>query len=114
MFVQVAQDGYEFFDSKRRLVTLFSAPNYCGTRGNLGGLMSITSNTSYYFETIQTCGSHASNLRLSEFCFARLAPESRGRGPTAWEPIQVMAIRREHGINDMEESLGLGLGFRSE
>jgi serine/threonine-protein phosphatase PP1 catalytic subunit len=26
---QVVEDGYEFF-AKRQLVTLFSAPNYCG------------------------------------------------------------------------------------
>lgn len=27
--MQVVEDGYEFF-AKRQLVTLFSAPNYCG------------------------------------------------------------------------------------
>lgn len=26
---QVVEDGYEFFN-KRQLVTIFSAPNYCG------------------------------------------------------------------------------------
>ncbi|GBP10450.1 hypothetical protein EVAR_71064_1, partial [Eumeta japonica] len=30
---QVVEDGYEFF-AKRRLVTLFSAPNYCGEFDN--------------------------------------------------------------------------------
>jgi hypothetical protein len=29
---QVVEDGYEFF-AKRQLVTLFSAPNYCGEVG---------------------------------------------------------------------------------
>jgi diadenosine tetraphosphatase ApaH/serine/threonine PP2A family protein phosphatase len=29
---QVVEDGYEFF-AKRQLVTLFSAPNYCGEAG---------------------------------------------------------------------------------
>jgi len=29
------EDGYEFF-SKRQLVTLFSAPNYCGEFDNAG------------------------------------------------------------------------------
>lgn len=28
-YLQVVEDGYEFF-AKRQLVTLFSAPNYCG------------------------------------------------------------------------------------
>ena len=33
---QVVEDGYEFFAS-RQLVTLFSAPNYCGEFDNAGG-----------------------------------------------------------------------------
>lgn len=37
---QVVEDGYEFF-AKRQLVTLFSAPNYCGEFDNAGAMMSI-------------------------------------------------------------------------
>eukprot|EP00128_Syssomonas_multiformis_P013351 Colp12_sorted_trinity150504_noHs@36219 len=37
---QVVEDGYEFF-ARRQLVTLFSAPNYCGEFDNAGALMSI-------------------------------------------------------------------------
>jgi hypothetical protein len=37
---QVVEDGYEFF-GKRGLVTLFSAPNYCGEFDNAGAMMSI-------------------------------------------------------------------------
>jgi serine/threonine-protein phosphatase PP1 catalytic subunit len=37
---QVVEDGYEFF-SKRQLVTLFSAPNYCGEFDNAAALMNI-------------------------------------------------------------------------
>ena len=37
---QVVEDGYEFFAS-RRLVTIFSAPNYCGEFDNAGALMSV-------------------------------------------------------------------------
>jgi len=36
----VVEDGYEFF-AKRQLVTLFSAPNYCGEFDNAGGMMSV-------------------------------------------------------------------------
>ena len=36
--LQVVEDGYEFF-AKRQLVTLFSAPNYCGEFDNAGGMM---------------------------------------------------------------------------
>jgi hypothetical protein len=34
------EDGYEFF-AKRQLVTLFSAPNYCGEFDNAGAMMSV-------------------------------------------------------------------------
>ena len=38
--MKVVEDGYEFF-AKRQLVTLFSAPNYCGEFDNAGAMMSI-------------------------------------------------------------------------
>uniref|UniRef100_A0A8R1DVI0 Serine/threonine-protein phosphatase n=1 Tax=Caenorhabditis japonica TaxID=281687 RepID=A0A8R1DVI0_CAEJA len=37
---QVVQDGYEFFDD-RRLVTIFSAPNYCGQNDNTAVILSV-------------------------------------------------------------------------
>ena len=37
---QVVEDGYEFF-AGRELVTLFSAPNYCGEFDNAGAIMSV-------------------------------------------------------------------------
>jgi serine/threonine-protein phosphatase PP1 catalytic subunit len=37
---QVVEDGYEFF-SGRQLVTIFSAPNYCGEFDNAGAMMSV-------------------------------------------------------------------------
>ena len=38
--MQVVEDGYEFF-ADRQLVTIFSAPNYCGEFDNAGVLMSV-------------------------------------------------------------------------
>ena len=35
---QVVEDGYEFF-AQRQLVTIFSAPNYCGEFDNSGAMM---------------------------------------------------------------------------
>ena len=40
LFAQVVEDGYEFF-AKRQLVTVFSAPNYCGEFDNAGAMMSV-------------------------------------------------------------------------
>jgi len=37
---QVVEDGYEFF-GQRRLVTIFSAPNYCNEFDNAGAMMSV-------------------------------------------------------------------------
>jgi serine/threonine-protein phosphatase PP1 catalytic subunit len=37
---QVVEDGFEFFH-KRSLVTIFSAPNYCGEFDNAGAMMAI-------------------------------------------------------------------------
>ena len=34
------EEGYEFF-AKRQLVTIFSAPNYCGEFENAGAMMSV-------------------------------------------------------------------------
>lgn len=37
---QVVEDGYKFF-AKRKLVTVFSAPNYCNEFDNAGAMMSV-------------------------------------------------------------------------
>jgi serine/threonine-protein phosphatase PP1 catalytic subunit len=37
---QVVEDGYEFF-ANRKLVTIFTAPNYCGEFDNAGGAMRV-------------------------------------------------------------------------
>lgn len=37
---QVVEDGYEFF-ANRQLITIFSAPNYCGEFDNAGAMMTI-------------------------------------------------------------------------
>lgn len=36
----MVEDGYEFF-ADRQLVTIFSAPNYCGEFDNAGAMMSV-------------------------------------------------------------------------
>ena len=50
---QVVEDGYEFF-SKRQLVTLFSAPNYCGEFDNAGAMMSVDESLLCSFQVYHT------------------------------------------------------------
>ncbi|KAK1318275.1 Serine/threonine-protein phosphatase PP1 isozyme 8 [Acorus calamus] len=49
---QVVEDGYEFF-ANRRLVTIFSAPNYCGEFDNAGALLSIGESLICSFEILK-------------------------------------------------------------
>ena len=52
MLVQVMEDGYEFF-AERQLVTIFSAPNYCGEFDNAGAMMSIDGNLMCSFQVLK-------------------------------------------------------------
>ena len=49
---QVVEDGYCFF-AQRKLVTLFSAPNYCGEFDNAGAMMVIDADLKCSFELFQ-------------------------------------------------------------
>jgi len=49
---QVVEDGYEFF-AKRRLVTVFSAPNYCGEFDNAGAMMSVDESLMCSFQVLK-------------------------------------------------------------
>jgi hypothetical protein len=61
---QVVEDGYEFF-SKRQLVTLFSAPNYCGEFDNAGAMMSVDESL--------LCSFQVSGSRILEFLYLAFA-----------------------------------------
>lgn len=65
---QVVEDGYEFF-AKRQLVTLFSAPNYCGEFDNAGAMMSVDETLMCSFQVrqmsdIRAEDSHSDKSRL--------------------------------------------------
>ena len=50
---QVVEEGYEFFGD-RQLVTVFSAPNYCGEFDNAGAMMVIDENLMCSFKIIKS------------------------------------------------------------
>jgi serine/threonine-protein phosphatase PP1 catalytic subunit len=49
---QVVEDGYEFF-AGRRLVTVFSAPNYCGEFDNAGAMISVDEDLMCSFQILK-------------------------------------------------------------
>jgi serine/threonine-protein phosphatase PP1 catalytic subunit len=49
---QVVDRGYQFFND-RKLVTVFSAPNYCGDVGNYASIMNITKDLECSFITLK-------------------------------------------------------------
>jgi len=55
---QVVEDGYEFFAS-RQLVTLFSAPNYCGEFDNAGAMMSVDDSLMCSFQILKPAAKRA-------------------------------------------------------
>ena len=50
---QVVEDGYEFFGN-RQLVTVFSAPNYCGEFDNNGAIMDVDEDLMCSFKVIKS------------------------------------------------------------
>uniref|UniRef100_A0A914ZBG5 Uncharacterized protein n=1 Tax=Panagrolaimus superbus TaxID=310955 RepID=A0A914ZBG5_9BILA len=49
---QVVQDGYEFF-ANRKLVTIFSAPHYCGQFDNAAAMMNVDENLVCSFQILR-------------------------------------------------------------
>ncbi len=45
VYIKVVEHGYEWFGKNKRLITIFSAPDYCGEFDNEGGYMSLNSNS---------------------------------------------------------------------
>lgn len=86
LLIQVVEDGYEFF-AKRQLVTLFSAPNYCGEFDNAGAMMSVDETLMCSFQVgmgkVVVSDSVAQPVSLtSSVSFRSSSPRTRTRGNT--------------------------------
>lgn len=57
-------DGYEFWN-ERTLVTIFSAPNYCGEFDNFGAVMSVSEDLLCAFELLKV--SHPTSFSSSAY-----------------------------------------------
>lgn len=69
---QVVEDGYEFF-AGRSLVTVFSAPNYCGEFDNSGAMMSVDENLMCSFQILKPAN------KLSNTAFNRTNTPPKGK-----------------------------------
>ena len=61
---QVVENGYEFF-ANRQLVTIFSAPNYCGEFDNAGAMMLIDKNLMCTFKILKPITNCSNNNYLN-------------------------------------------------
>ncbi|CAN1765969.1 Serine/threonine-protein phosphatase PP1, partial [Linum perenne] len=68
---QVVEDGYEFF-ADRQLVTIFSAPNYCGEFDNAGAMMSVDETLMCSFQILKPAD------KKSKFNFGHATPAKPG------------------------------------
>lgn len=81
---QVVEDGYEFF-AGRQLVTLFSAPNYCGEFDNAGGMISVDEDLMCSFQILKPSSrsTRFRNIGTSETKQKHINRSSRFGPPTS-------------------------------
>ncbi|GAB4813685.1 hypothetical protein N2152v2_000731 [Parachlorella kessleri] len=79
----VVEDGYEFF-AKRQLVTIFSAPNYCGEFDNAGAMMSVDETLMCSFQILKPAE------KKQKFMFAGMGqrPSTPPRSGVVGQPQQ--------------------------
>ena len=58
---QVVEDGYEFF-ADRTLVTIFSAPDYCGEYSNCASMMLVDDNLMCSFKVLKPLSERENNI----------------------------------------------------
>ena len=78
---QVVEDGYEFF-ARRQLVTIFSAPNYCGEFDNAGAMMSVDDTLMCSFQILKPAEKRQRVMQASEGAASRphTPPAARAQG----------------------------------
>lgn len=73
---QVVEDGYELF-ANRQLVTIFSAPNYCGEFDNAGAMMSVDDTLMCSFQILKPADKKA-KFNLGSLTTAKPGNSSTG------------------------------------
>ncbi|AOA62121.1 Serine/threonine-protein phosphatase [Komagataella phaffii CBS 7435] len=78
----VVEDGYEFFNN-RSLVTVFSAPNYCGEFDNWGAVMSVSDELLCSFELLDPLDSVALKQVMKKGKTERRNATLQSQGPNS-------------------------------
>ena len=73
---QVVEYGYEFF-ADRKLVTVFSAPNYCGEFDNAGAMMKVDENMMCSFKVIKPKNNYGSRVKSTSYMRSLTPPKQR-------------------------------------
>ena len=106
---QVVEYGYEFF-ANRRLVTVFSAPNYCGQFDNAGAMMSVDENLMCGFKIVKpkNIGSRVmSKLYMRSLTPPRKRAEEKKEVEEMIEEVKTVEIKdttKKNEINPQEEN----------
>ena len=106
---QVVEYGYEFF-ANRRLVTVFSAPNYCGQFDNAGAMMSVDENLMCGFKILKpkNIGSRVmSKLYIRSLTPPRKRAEEKKEVEEIIEEVKKVEIKdttKKNEINPQEEN----------
>ncbi|GAA5914382.1 hypothetical protein JCM5296_004388 [Sporobolomyces johnsonii] len=77
----VVEDGYEFWN-ERTLVTIFSAPNYCGEFDNFGAVMSVSEDLLCAFELLKPLDTAQLKRELAKTRRRLSASANSGAGST--------------------------------
>lgn len=93
------EDGYQFF-AERKLVTLFSAPNYCGEFDNSGAMMIIDQDMSCSFQLLKPVSRRRESI-LRDFGIKRLSASDRLKGSIR----KIISMRRVFGGMDVKDML---------
>ncbi|CAF1600010.1 unnamed protein product, partial [Didymodactylos carnosus] len=73
---QVVSDGYQFF-ANRQLVTVFSAPNYCGEFDNDGAMMAVDETLKCTFLILRKDGYNSGWSHDSIACTISVIPQTK-------------------------------------
>lgn len=99
---QVVEDGYEFF-AKRQLVTLFSAPNYCGEFDNAGAMMSVDDTLMCSFQILKPAQAKKGLPGTTPYAFA-------GTASSAPQQQQQQIVQQKGGYAPSGAMGGSGTG----